>query len=456
LYKHLLDRYPHIEKAPVDRIEYDLALYAERTLSRADAAPRPWDSKVEAVAERKKVLAVEANAKIQSRIDWALRTLGAAPSRAEMRLRYKVINPLPRSVSGIAKLNVQHVEFHELRLDRGAEVVDAQDGRPIPCQMEPVPAGADYCVHVGLGPGEERILELRPAERDASLRIDEDPTGIETHFAVIEWREGDGIVRWFDKGAGRDLVRTGAAHGPFSPVYEITPEKDPNWMRPVRGETGLQRKGSDFRRSVGVLTSAGSVRRGDVFSAAELNYAVDGLRFYSVELKAYTDESRVDAAVRMNKVSAWEPENLYIPLPFNPRGDELWLDKAGCGVRPWKDRLPGTLTDFHTIQEGAAVVGSDGGTALAVPDTHMIRLGDLDDGTRPLHGHPGTTPRGGHMYARLMTNSWETNLEGGRGGFYEFRYSIKWDESFSDAEAALAACGDMNHGIRCFRMEPVL
>jgi len=157
----------------------------------------------------------------------------------------------------------------------------------------------------------------------------------------------------------------------------------------------------------------------------------------------------------MIKEQSWEPENIYVSLPFHS-GDtvsQLWLDKTGAMVRPRIDQLPGTLIDFYSIQEGLALVGDRRGVAITTPDTNLIQIGPLDYGARTLHDPANPNPDPAHLYAWLMTNYWETNFGAGLTGFYEFRFSVFWGNALNNHQTALQRCRDSNCGIQCFRLE---
>jgi hypothetical protein len=122
-------------------------------------------------------------------------------------------------------------------------------------------------------------------------------------------------------------------------------------------------------------------------------------------------------------------------------------------IRPRVDQLPGTLTDFYSIQEGFALVSDGLGIVVATPDTHLIQLGALEYGPRPLHGAPELEHDNPQLYSWVMTNFWETNFAASLGGFHEFRYFIKWSPDYTDPSKAIRECANMNHGICCFRMD---
>ena len=43
---------------------------------------------------------------------------------------------------------------------------------------------------------------------------------------------------------------------------------------------------------------------------------------------------RITVDLRLHKDSVWEPENLYLSLPFAKDGDTVYMDKAGAVFRP--------------------------------------------------------------------------------------------------------------------------
>ncbi len=483
-YRRLLERYPNLHRRDTLSVERDLALYSEHTFSHSFSVIEPWHFMVHAISERKKGFAASAHDDARELVTGALEELGAAPLDAVAGLSYQAINPLDHAVSGIGRLLVGHFEFHELGFDRGARVMDVEADTELPCQLLLTPAGAQFVVHVELEAGEERRLELVPGDARSDGRGASEPsdssaheppvscdaadggatTGpppasgrghLETPFVRIVWAPGDGIISWFDTALSRELLRPDRRHAAFTPVHEVTPVPGRDDVWPVRGKMELNRKGDDAVRSTGCLVGSSGVETGEVFVSTSLDYGVPGASLYTVELRAYLDEPRVDVAVRIHKDSVWEPENVYLSLPFTTGvpDAQLWLDKTGAAVRPRVDQIPGTLTDFYSIQEGFAIVSEGYGVAIAAPDGHLIQLGALEHGVRLLAGDPALADDPAHPYAWLMTNYWETNFAAELGGFYEFRYSVMWGDELADEASALRACRDTNWGIRCFRLK---
>ncbi len=463
LYQQLAGKHVHLTRTPVapkspgslDSLDTELALYAEHTFGHSSSLSHPWDARVHAIAARKRGYAATAYEAIRGRLADAVAGLGAATLHPAAPLRYKVINPCDHPVSGIVRLPVGHHEYHERKLQRGTEVVDAKTGESLPCQVEQVPLAAEFCVPLVLAGGAERVLTLRPAQRSVEPEYRTGITSLNTEHVRIIWREPTGISTWADGKTGKDLLRADRRYPPLTLIHEFTPVANPAEICAVRGAMDLNRKGPNARRTAATLVHAGSVATGPVFTTVELAYQVTGLRHCNIRLLAHARQRRVDVSVRLHKESFWEPENLYLSLPFAPGAwpASLWLDKTGAAVRPRVDQIPGSLADYYCCQAGLALVASGMGLVVATPDTPLIQVGPLEYGPRRLMGDPALAADPAHLFAWLMTNYWETNFTASLGGFYEFNYSIAWGEVFGETAMALRTCRDMSQGLLCFRLQ---
>ncbi|MDZ7269474.1 MAG: glycoside hydrolase [candidate division KSB1 bacterium] len=475
-YRQLCRRYPQVTPADCSAVEYDLTMFAEHTFQGSESVSHPWNWVPLIISARKKAFAIAAYEGIQVHLEEARRQLGAAGMRPDMPLRYRVVNPGDHAVHDIAKMLVHHFEFFERQLDQGVAVWEGSAAAPVAHQMEEVPRGVLIGVACTLAAGEEKTFEVRPVKTPAEnttssfqlrgvegvLDVAQTETGmqhgshfVETPWVRISWQENSGITSWFDKQQRVELLDPRREHGAFTPVYEITPVPERSQMTNVRKLMGRNRKGVNVVRTAGRLMAVEAVSSGSVWSTAELRYALPGTSLFLVELRPHGHAPRVDVTVRINKDHLWEPENLYLALPFAPgdRPFQLWLDKAGAAVRPRLDQLPGTLTDFYSIQEGLAWVAEDYGIALATPDCNLMQLGDLRVKPRLLQGMPGLENEPMQLYAWLMTNYWETNFEAGLGGFHEFRFMVQWGPGLNHEHRALQCCRALSAGIDCFRLE---
>jgi len=455
-YKYLTGMYPDIKTRATEEVEYNLALYAEHTFGHADSVANPWHFMEHVIASRKKAYAVKAFESVQVLIDDAHKQMGMSDLKTSIPLHYKAVNPFDSAIGGFVKLPIEHYEYHELKLDKGARIIDRKAKQGYPFQIKHTPTGVDYVVYLKLESGETRELEIIPDEskQETHAKIHKNSSQLESDFVRIEWRESEGIISWFDKTSQQELIDPDSTYKPFTPIYEITPVPDRNQMCSVRGKMDRNRKGADFVRSAGTLTETLNVEYGDVYGKAVLKYKVPGISYYELELYAYSDAPRVDVVVKMHKDSVWEPENVYLPLLFSINSDttELWISKSGVNLRPRKDQIPGTLIDYYSIKNGMALISDNYGIAIATPDTNLLHLGDLEHRERKFFDPSEVSKDNQPIFSWLMTNYWETNFNADLGGFYEFRYTILWGAELNDAEKALSLCKKINNGIKCFRI----
>ncbi|RAP73590.1 glycoside hydrolase [Paenibacillus montanisoli] len=467
-------------EAAVRDAEQQLMMYAEHTWGYHSSVREPWHLMVQELGLRKEAYAANASRAVHTALDRVLVEWGDALLRPNRAFTYKVINSFDYAVRTLAHFYMED-QWEPSYFKDGLEIVDTETGSIIPHQLEAVSRGNQFAIMIELQPNEERVYEIRPAvqsdsrttsstrlrgndgihdipnlvhlgdeEKAAKLRISEN--AIESPFVRIAWRAGAGIVSWLDKETGKELIDPGSAHAAFTPVYEVTPAGKMQQMANVRRIMGRNRKGMNVERTAGELIGVREVTNGPIYGIVELTYQLKGLSYFSLFLKVFRTQPRVEVSVRMHKDSVWDPENVYISLPFAGGRDdsELWFEKAGAHIRPGVDQLPGTGLDFYCIQEGLSVLSPGLGLLIATPDTPLMQTGTLAYGERQVHGqqeagvkHP--------LYAWVLTNYWETNFKATLGGFYEFRYTVEWGSHIDSAEKAAQICHSLNLETISFR-----
>lgn len=455
--------------------EDNLLHFAEHTWNHSEAMSAPWHLSVQRVGLRAKAYAALAGEHVQEmQMDFEQRRGGRYldPDRGCV---YRVANTNPFACAGIAELPVWSYECGVLNVS--GVVSDAETGEVLPSQCVPIPRGYAFTVPMELGAGEERLLRLAagegPAEpfaitlprggtdgvvdlADPDAQLQASASGLRSPHVEVAWRLGGGIESLRLASLGIDIP--GGADGLFSLVHErtpVAPEADDVEMMLVRRRMGRNRRGTGVVRASSRIAR---VRRADAgaFSATvELDLECAGVDRARIALTAYAGAPRLDVALRFNKASLWEPENLLAVLPSQESlpGAELWLDK-GVPVRPLKDQIPGTLADFFTVQSGLCLaLAGGGGIAIASPDAGIVHLGPLEPGERRLAGDPALASRPKHLYSWLMTNYWETNFDASLAGFHEFRYTLLWGPDLGDPEQAFQACRGANSPFDVFRVE---
>lgn len=458
-----------VSPAVIDEASQALTMYAEHTWGFHSSVYEPWHPQVQMLEVRKQSYATEASKLAHHALDRVLVRRHGALLEPHRPLRYEIINTEPAEATLLTTLSLDGWETGIMKKD--FEVIDESTGQAIPHQ--PVQSHA-IVVQLTLKPGEARVVHVRSLD-ESGLYITADhmitarnigsiacegiadiwsapssdlPITIGDHFMEsdsfrIEWTMNEGITAWIDKRRSEDLLEPHRAHAPFTPVYEVTPvldESDPSQMTHVRSRMGRNRKGMNVQRDQGRLTRVKVLENGPLFASVELVFSISGISYYALYLKMFAGQPRVEASVRFHKDSVWLPENVYVALPFSLGEEaELYAEKAGCVVRPWKDQLPGSCLDYTSVQEGIFwhSAGEQRALALSMTDTPLVQLGTLEHEPRKLHTmqSPDSRPS---TYAWILTNYWETNFKATLGGFYEFRYAVELLDQVQPNQAAEA------------------
>jgi hypothetical protein len=458
-------------------MEYQLTLFAEHTWGYHSSVTEPWNPFVQELGLRKEAFAANASTAAHRALYEILAQKGDALLSPDRPMKFKLYNPYDYPQEDFAQLIMEG--WHYNLIKDGFEVRDVDSGELYISQLRQASRGTIVSFPVTLQAGEEKTIHIQPVKSnnfktayqndyvgsdrimDLDVTSDEQPfkitsTYIDTPFVKIEWTKGVGITSWVDKRTNKEMLRLDRNHHAFTPVYDVTHASNVQEMYEVRRKMGRNRKGPDAVISTGLLTSVEVISQGDVYGTVQLTYEVAGCSHYSLLITAYANHPRVDVAVRIHKDSVWDPENLYISLPFGSpitsETEELWIDKMDALTRPRKDQLTGSLADYYCLGEGAAFVTAHDGIAIAMPDTPLIQLGSLNHGFRLLNGDAKLQQDPGHLYAWVMNNYWETNFSATLGGFYEFRYLVAWGEQYQTPEVAMNVCRSMNAGILAWRV----
>lgn len=464
----------------VKKAEQAIMMFSEHTWGHSASVREPWNGLIHALAIRKEAFAAEAHEYAYRALDEVLKAKGEAPLSIGRPMKYAVANPSSNAVEDIAQLYVDYWEVKQLT--KGLQVRNVETGEIVEHQMNGVSRGTLVCVPVQLQPHEEVTFKIEPINqitddktilnrqrggRDKVVDLPPIPgvaiaddftvteNTLETPYVKLTWKSGEGIVSMIDKHQNRELISGNREHAAFTPVYEVTKASGQHEMSSIRNKMGRNRKGISVQRSVGVLKGVKQVTKGALFVTVELLYEVAGTGHYSLFITGYKNNPRMDVSVRIHKDSIWDPENLYISLPFttSEKQETIWLEKPGVLIRPGVDQLPGSLTDFYALNEGLAITSDSYGLAIAVPDSPLIQLGSLEHQDRRLKGHPDALPAtGSRMYVWVMTNYWETNFKATLGGFYEFKFSLLWGPEWRSPERAAQLCHDVNIGVVTYRL----
>lgn len=458
----------------------NIMLYAEHTWGYSSSVSEPWATLVNDLELRKTGYAVKANEAISRNLDIVLQKKGEVSIAPDREKLFKVINPHAVKVKDTAKIYVEYWEYIEGEAYRGnnfdefIEVIDVETGEVLPSQTTSIARAREVEVLLELEPYEEKILKVRKkhhqpvnttknyayigAEGVEDIEIIDDNREIkvnthyiETPYYKINFDEEVGIKNIIDQRDGKEIIKGNKKYHPFIGIYERTDIKtNPTHERRIMGRN---RKSISAKRYVSQLTDIQLKQSGQVYSTVEMFYELEGTKHYSIELKVYHYIPRISVNIKIHKESYWEPENLYVSLPFTTgENEELYVEKTGCIIRPGIDQLPYTNKEFYLLQNGLAYVSGNKGVAVAIKDTPLITMGDLKHHRIELCKNHDIEHNQAPVYSWVMNNFWETNFKVDLSGFYEFEYNIYTSEEINDKEKAIEKCKILNEGLITFRI----
>lgn len=443
---------PHCElgnRELTDKATKEMMLYAEHTWGYSSSVSEPWESLVSALELKKGAYAVNANTYIARNLDQILAAKGEVSIKQDKPQNYRVINPHDCALYTKACLYIEFWEYIDgIRYNSSMpiEVTDCATGERIPCQVKQTARATQIEIEIAMEAKEEKNVRIRLAEQvygstqnhayigaegiadlleQKGFRTDEDE--IETDIFCIHMDDERGIYSIVSKADGLELIREDARNGAFCGIYEITEIEEDACT--TRRRMGRNRKSAQTKRYKSILKNRRIIENGELYTAVALDYSLPGTRMYTVFLKAYKHQPKLDAMVRIHKESRWEPENLYVALPFTAGAESCtYIDKTGCIIRPGIDQLPGSCQDFYLVQNGVLWQAKDMSVAVITKDVPLISMGDLKAHPIELCNGEDWKRNRSEVYSWVMNNYWETNFKVDLGGFYEFSYTLLFDK----------------------------
>jgi len=348
-----------------------------------------------------------------------------------------VLNTLGQRRSGMAEVFINH---EMLSPGKAFRIMDS-DGREVPARvMNSRSEGSYWALWVRdvppLGSTTLRILK-----GEAPVQAQPEKETVYTGVLENEWYRiridagRGGITQIFDKQLNRELTD--------ATCREITGGLI--WERPENRQvmerlTHLNRDTVyvPFGKEIDRL-SAGKVVKtedGPLWQGVTLNGRLDGCAAdggVDIEIRLYRHTRKIELLYRLQKIRHFTPEGLYVAFPFAmPPDGELAFEVQGGVVRPGIDQLPGTATDWNTLQNFACLRNAGAQIIFSSPDVPLVHFGEINTGRFYYRRRPATT----HLYAWVLNNYWTTNFKAGQEGELRWRFDIT---SIDDPSPALAA-----------------
>ncbi len=456
----------------VESASENIMLYTEHTWGYSSSVSEPWDTFVSNLEKKKDAYAINANTEISKNLDLILSKLGEVSISIGRKQRYKILNPHDVQYKGIIKIYLEYwecIDGHIFDFNSKFEVYNELTNEKLFSQGHSIARAYEIEVFVDLKSKEEIIVYLKEnnvnettvrnhahigadAVRDIITDKDETemPFIIETPFFKVKFSQEKGIESIFDKTYNKEIIDSNVKESAFGGIYEVTKSHSDDLQCDVRRRMGRNRCSMATERSITKLIDIEIKETGSVYSLAKLTYCLEGTNFYYLFLKVYKVLPLIEARICIHKKSVWDPENLYVSLPFITDGsNETYIDKTGCIIRPGIDQLPGACQDFYLLQNGFIRKGHTFDIVVAMKDAPLISFGQREAKPIELCDCKNTKLNTSTPYSWVMNNFWETNFKVDLGGFHEFTYFIKTVDT-DKIENEIKQCEALNQGVLGF------
>jgi hypothetical protein len=358
------------------------------------------------------------------------KTISSAIAFNEAGQHIVVFNPLSFNRNDL--VNIPNF-YHEEPFD----IIDIEAGQKVPHQVikidnpqSPVPYAAgrfargqfsdyeDYNLAFvaenvpAMGYKSYRIVQAENSSASLTSLVLTDKS-IENRFFKVELNPQTGtITSIYDKELSIELVDKNAPHQVNQMITR--------WVK-----TGKEESPTNATIQKG--------QNGPVYASLVVSTSGAGCPELTQEIILYDKIRRVDISDRVLK-DMTPTQEVYFAFPFKMDTPDFRFEAPMAVIKPLRDQLPGTNSNYYSVQHWADVSDGKTGITLSPVDANMVEFGGLNN-SEVSSAHHGVTPvrfgapfitemTKGYMYSYVINSNFRTNFQTTQLGDILFRYSI--------------------------------
>ncbi len=345
-----------------------------------------------------------------------------------------VFNTLGRPRSGVVEIFVDH---ELLPRDKSFRILDATDGSEVAAQrLRSRSEGSYWALWVRDVPALGfKTLTIRVGNQAAQPSAPARAALENAYYKIDIQRETGALASLRDKESGRDLLDPDAAWKLGQLIHEKGVDRD-DFNHDVFPED------HPFSRTTLHVIRIGDVAAGPIWNSVEIRGELDGCTQpggVTAQVRLYHPEKRVELHYSVRKAAVFTPEAIYVAFPFAPADGKLVYEAQGGTVVPGSGQIPGSSSDWQTVQNFLAVRDGAGQVLLHSSRAPLVQLGGLNLGK----WQPVTVVEKPHVYSWVMNNYWFTNFRAAQEGEFRWSYALT-----SGAPNTGSAASDFGWGAR--------
>jgi hypothetical protein len=309
----------------------------------------------------------------------------------------------------------QHVAHQVIEIDNPQAAVPYAAGRFARGQFNPSDAFTLAFVADNVPSMGYKIYRILPgassSEGKTSLVITD--KSIENRFFRVELNPVTGtITSIYDKELNLELADKSAPHQLNQMITR--------WVKTGKEEspaTATIRKGQN----------------GPIYASLVVSTSGAGCPELTQEIILYDKIRRIDISNRVLK-DMTPTQEVYFAFPFKMDNPDFRFEAPMAVIKPLRDQLPGTNSNYYSVQHWADVSDGKTGITFSPVDANMVEFGGLNS-SEVSQAHHGVTPvkfgapfvtemKKGYMYSYVINSNFRTNFQTTQLGDILFRYSI--------------------------------
>ena len=324
-----------------------------------------------------------------------------------------VFNTLNQTRSGLVEVYIDH----EILEPGSTFSINDQEGNPV--QVQSVSSRSDgtyWVLWVEDVPsmGYKSLIIKSQDGKKVSKKTEPFQGKFENDFWSITLDpETGGFSSLFDKARKKELADLKSDWKPGQLIYERLKN---------RRQLELFTLHEEPKRTSLTNVSFGDIEKGPIWTAIKVKGHLEGCSSgpVNIEYRFYNTEPLIELTYSLIKNAVTEPEALYVGFPFKEDNGEIIFEAQGGVVRPGKDQLAGTASDWNTVQNYVTIRSEGGQIILVSPEIPLFHLGGMNLGNFSYNHNPETN----HIYSWVLNNYWTTNFRASQEGNLTWRYFL--------------------------------
>ncbi|TFG88783.1 MAG: glycosyl hydrolase family 38 [Candidatus Atribacteria bacterium] len=190
----------------------------------------------------------------------------------------------------------------------------------------------------------------------------------------------------------------------------------------------------DFKRSPLDTVWFDSMKRGEIWNSISFygeSATAEKPRGFTLEIRLYNTERRLDLACSIVKKSIVDPESFYIAFPFDIEHGKHFTEVQGGVIETGKDQIKGSSNDWYTVQDFTAIRSDAAQLVLGSAEMPLMQFGAINTGRYTA----GAMPQSTNLFSWPMNNYWVTNFNADQRGGLSWTYYLTTSSDVSNGFA---------------------